>query len=126
MTRAFRFIWCMPRNAGIAALRAYQLVVSPFYGDVCRYYPSCSSYALQAVQQRGAVWGTVLVIWRVLRCHPWAVGGVDDVRLQARPLVVTRFGFVTGERVPASLPRSPRCVDVHLDDRAHAHSHGKS
>ena len=125
MTRAFRFIWCTPRNAVIAVLRAYQIVVSPFYGDVCRYYPSCSSYALQSVQQRGSVWGIGLAIWRVLRCHPWAVGGVDDIGLRARPFVVTRFGFVTGERVPASLLGSRRVVDA-LDDRAHAHSHGKS
>ena len=126
MTRVLRFIWCMPRNTTIAVLRAYQIVVSPFYGDVCRYYPSCSSYALQSVQQRGSVWGTVLAVWRVLRCHPWAVGGVDDIRLLARPLVVTRFGFVTGERVSASPLRSLRFVDARLDDRAHASSHGKS
>ena len=125
MTRALRLIWCMPRNTLIAVLRGYQIVVSPFYGDVCRYYPSCSSYALQSVQQRGSVWGTVLAVWRVLRCHPWAVGGVDDIKLKARPLAVTRFGFVTGERVSASFLLSRRLVDARLDDRAHAYSHGK-
>ena len=125
MTRAVRFIWCMPRNVLIAALRGYQVVVSPIYGDVCRYYPSCSSYAVQSVQQRGAVRGTVLAIWRVLRCHPWAAGGVDDIRPQARPLITTGFGFVTGERVPMSFLPPRRFVDMRTDD-ARAHSHGKS
>ncbi|MBA2738815.1 MAG: membrane protein insertion efficiency factor YidD [Nocardioidaceae bacterium] len=62
-----------------AALRAYRAVVSPLYGDVCRYYPSCSAYALGAVDTHGAARGSWLAIRRLLRCHPWAAGGVDPV-----------------------------------------------
>lgn len=62
-----------------AALRAYRAVVSPLYGDVCRYYPSCSAYALGAVDTHGAARGSWLAIRRLVRCHPWAAGGVDPV-----------------------------------------------
>jgi putative membrane protein insertion efficiency factor len=63
----------------ILVLRAYRRVVSPLYGDVCRYYPSCSAYALEAVETHGALRGSWLAVRRVGRCHPWAVGGVDAV-----------------------------------------------
>lgn len=63
----------------IALLRVYRRVISPVYGDVCRYYPSCSAYALAAVQRHGALRGSWLGIRRVGRCHPWASGGVDPV-----------------------------------------------
>jgi len=54
-------------------------MISPLYGDVCRYYPSCSAYALQAVEEHGALRGSWLAARRVCRCHPWAEGGVDPV-----------------------------------------------
>ena len=60
-------------------LKAYRLVISPLYGNVCRYYPSCSAYALRAVQVHGAVRGTWLAGRRLLRCHPWTLGGYDPV-----------------------------------------------
>lgn len=63
----------------IGLLKAYRLVISPLYGNVCRYYPSCSAYALRAVQVHGAVKGTWLAGRRLLRCHPWAAGGYDPV-----------------------------------------------
>lgn len=63
----------------IGMLKAYRLVVSPLYGNVCRYYPSCSAYALRAVQVHGAVRGTWLAGRRLLRCHPWTPGGYDPV-----------------------------------------------
>ncbi|MBO1751172.1 membrane protein insertion efficiency factor YidD [Actinotalea sp. BY-33] len=69
----------VPRLVLVAALRVYQSVISPMTGPTCRYYPSCSSYALIAVQRHGAVRGTWLAARRLLRCHPWAAGGVDDV-----------------------------------------------
>lgn len=60
-------------------LRAYRLVISPLYGNVCRYYPSCSAYALRAVEVHGAVKGSWLAGRRLLRCHPWTPGGYDPV-----------------------------------------------
>lgn len=63
----------------IGLLKVYRLVISPLYGDVCRYYPSCSAYALRAVEVHGAIRGTWLAGRRLLRCHPWAVGGYDPV-----------------------------------------------
>ena len=75
-----RSIRLIPRNAVLAFLTAYRAVISPLYGDVCTYYPSCSAYAVGAVQQHGAVKGALLSGWRILRCNPWSKGGVDDVR----------------------------------------------
>lgn len=63
----------------VGLLKAYRLVISPLYGNVCRYYPSCSAYALRAVQVHGAVKGTWLAGRRLLRCHPWTPGGYDPV-----------------------------------------------
>ena len=63
----------------IALLRAYRLVISPIYGQVCRYHPSCSAYALEAVTVHGSLRGSWLAARRVARCHPWAAGGYDPV-----------------------------------------------
>jgi putative membrane protein insertion efficiency factor len=63
----------------IGLLKAWRLMISPLYGNVCRYYPSCSAYALRAVQVHGAVKGSWLAGRRLLRCHPWAAGGYDPV-----------------------------------------------
>lgn len=63
----------------IGLLKAWRLMISPLYGDVCRYYPSCSAYALRAVQVHGAVKGSWYAGRRLLRCHPWAAGGYDPV-----------------------------------------------
>jgi len=60
-------------------LRGYQLLVSPMLGQNCRFYPSCSSYAIEAVEVHGAARGGWLAMRRVCRCHPWHPGGVDPV-----------------------------------------------
>ena len=87
----------LPRNAVVLLLRGYRAVISPLYGDVCRYYPSCSRYALEAVQEHGVVVGSALATARVCRCHPWAAGGVDDIpRRRSYRYRVTPFGFVVG------------------------------
>jgi uncharacterized protein len=89
------FLWLLPRNVCVVVLRAYRAVISPLYGDVCRYYPSCSAYTLEAIQHRGVVVGIGLGTLRIARCHPWAAGGVDDVpRHTHEHVAVTRFGFV--------------------------------
>lgn len=84
----------VPRNVCVALLVAYRTVVSPLYGDVCRYYPSCSAYTLQAIQQHGAIKGVWLGARRIARCHPWAAGGVDDIPEPRTRWSTTRHGFV--------------------------------
>jgi putative membrane protein insertion efficiency factor len=69
----------VPALALIGMIRAYQSVISPMTGPTCKYYPSCSQYALTAVRRHGALRGTGLALWRLLRCNPWSLGGVDDV-----------------------------------------------
>ncbi|WP_395638211.1 membrane protein insertion efficiency factor YidD [Pseudolysinimonas sp.] len=103
MMRALTFLWLLPRNVCVLILRGYRAVISPLYGDVCRYYPSCSAYALGSIQQHGVIKGVALGSWRLLRCHPWARGGVDDVRVASVPRYrITNFGFV----IPASLGKA--------------------
>ena len=62
-----------------AVIRGYQRWLSPMFGQRCRFYPTCSAYAVEALNTRGALVGSVLAAWRILRCNPWARGGVDDV-----------------------------------------------
>lgn len=63
-------------------IRAYRLLVSPLLGDVCRFYPTCSSYGLTAVRRYGVFRGAWLIVTRLMRCHPWNPGGVDHVPLR--------------------------------------------
>ncbi len=63
----------------IAFIRVYQLFFSPLLGNHCRFYPSCSQYAREAVERYGVIRGVWLAIRRVLRCHPWHPGGFDPV-----------------------------------------------
>lgn len=69
----------LPALALIGLVRLYQLLVSPLLGQTCKYYPSCSAYAVGALREHGAVRGTGMAVWRVLRCNPWSAGGVDHV-----------------------------------------------
>lgn len=94
-----RSIPLIPRNVVLAFLTVYRAVISPLYGEVCAYYPSCSAYAVGAVQQHGALRGALLAGWRILRCNPWSRGGVDDVRPHAHfRHDLTPRGFVVPAR----------------------------
>jgi putative membrane protein insertion efficiency factor len=75
VTRRLRRLWVLP-------IRAYQLLLSPLVGERCKYYPSCSEYAVQAIQRFGILRGLVLAGWRLLRCNPWSAGGFDPVEDQ--------------------------------------------
>jgi uncharacterized protein len=75
----------------VAPIRAYQRAISPALPSRCKYYPSCSEYGVQAIRSYGILRGLVLAAWRLLRCNPWSLGGVDLVEDQklfrARPRV---------------------------------------
>ncbi|WP_238148090.1 membrane protein insertion efficiency factor YidD [Rothia halotolerans] len=77
-------MWTLPQNLAIAFLRLYRRLISPLYGDVCRHFPTCSAYALEAFTTHGAVKGLALTVRRLLKCHPWATGGVDPVPAGSR------------------------------------------
>jgi uncharacterized protein len=70
------------RRLVVLPIRAYQLLLSPMTGDRCKYYPSCSEYAAQAISRYGILRGLVLAGWRLLRCNPWSRGGFDPVEDQ--------------------------------------------
>ena len=74
----------------IFPIRVYQRLLSPALPRSCKYHPSCSEYAVQAIRAHGILRGTVLAAWRVLRCNPWSHGGVDYAHSQTlfrpRPL----------------------------------------
>jgi len=63
----------------IGLLRAYQYALSPLLGRSCRFFPTCSDYAIEAIGRYGAIKGSYLAARRVLRCHPWHPGGYDPV-----------------------------------------------
>jgi putative membrane protein insertion efficiency factor len=70
------------RRLAVLPIRAYQVLLSPMTGDRCKYYPSCSEYAAQAINRYGILRGLVLAGWRLLRCNPWSRGGFDPVEEQ--------------------------------------------
>ena len=65
------------RRVALVAIRGYQRLLSPLLGPRCKYHPSCSQYAADAVRELGVARGTVLAAWRLARCNPWSHGGVD-------------------------------------------------
>ncbi|MRH28339.1 membrane protein insertion efficiency factor YidD [Microbacterium sp. SYP-A9085] len=98
-TGLWRLIPLLPRDVLLALLHGYRATISHTYGDVCKYYPSCSAYAVGAVQQHGAVKGSALAAARIARCHPWAAGGIDDVPLHRHfRFDLTPHGFVVPPR----------------------------
>jgi putative membrane protein insertion efficiency factor len=94
----------------IQPIRFYQRFITPYTPATCRYYPTCSSYAVRALRTHGAVKGTLLTAWRLLRCNPWSSGGIDHVppRGAWRPARLEQRDLV-GE-VPAGAP-SPLVTD---------------
>jgi len=68
-----------PKTLLLTLLRGYKWALSPFLPPACRYVPTCSDYATEAIERHGAFRGSALAIWRVLRCHPFVRGGYDPV-----------------------------------------------
>jgi uncharacterized protein len=90
---SIKWIALAPRNIGIVLLHGYRKFISPLYGDVCRFYPTCSAYGLGQVQQRGLVVGSVLALWRILRCNPFSKGGLDNVVVRNTWFQINRLGY---------------------------------
>lgn len=67
------------REAALAPVHLYRSLISPALPQRCKYYPSCSSYAIQAIRELGLLRGTVVAAWRLARCNPWSHGGVDEL-----------------------------------------------
>jgi putative membrane protein insertion efficiency factor len=72
-----------PRQALVGLVRFYRFALSPWLGSNCRFEPTCSAYALAALESRGAVAGAALAVGRLARCHPWCPGGFDPVPSRA-------------------------------------------
>lgn len=83
----------------LAPLHLYRRVISPLLPPRCRFYPSCSAYAVQAVRELGIFRGSIVAGWRVLRCNPWNLGGVDE--LSDRRLFSACDGHAHGHGEPA-------------------------
>jgi len=104
----FLAVAAWPQRGLLLLVHGYRLLLRPWLGNRCRFEPSCSSYALQALQQHGALRGTALTGWRVLRCQPWCTGGCDPVPAQfIHPAtgLFTRLGLTT--RPAASTRKLP-------------------
>jgi len=88
-----------------APIRAYQRWISPAMAPRCRYYPTCSAYAVQAIRELGPIRGLILAAWRLLRCNPLSHGGIDE--LSDRRLFRNTAGR-SGRRPSPSTPQTPR------------------
>jgi uncharacterized protein len=89
------------RELFLLPIHAYRRLISPALAPRCKYYPSCSAYTVQAVRELGIVRGSIVAAWRVVRCNPWSLGGVDEL--------ADRRLFRDGDAAP--------------DDRHHDHNH---
>jgi putative membrane protein insertion efficiency factor len=67
------------KNIALGFIRFYQYAVSPHFPPACRYYPSCSAYAYEAVEKHGVLRGSLMALKRIIRCHPFHHGGYDPV-----------------------------------------------
>lgn len=93
----------LPRRVLLMVVRGYRLLLKPWLGNACRFEPTCSQYALTALGRHGALAGSTLTAGRLLRCHPWCCGGVDEVPPHA-PALFTRLGL-TGRSPDPTIAR---------------------
>ena len=78
--RVLRWLWHLPRHLLMGLVKAYRAIVGPHLPPSCRFTPTCSEYAIQALREYGAVKGLILTVWRLLRCHPLGGEGYDPPR----------------------------------------------
>lgn len=86
------WLWHLPQQGLMTLVKGYRLLLKPWLGNACRFEPTCSAYALQALDRHGAVVGSTLAAGRVLRCNPWCDGGCDPVPANA-PKLFARLGL---------------------------------
>jgi putative membrane protein insertion efficiency factor len=90
-----------PRDFLVTLVKGYRLFLSPWLGSQCRFEPTCSAYALCALQRHGALHGSYLALKRLGRCHPWCEGGCDPVP-DTRPALFSRLIPPSSEKKNAS------------------------
>lgn len=101
------------RQILIGLVHCYRYLLKPWLGSACRFEPTCSAYALQALRRHGAVRGAALSGWRLARCHPWCEGGLDPVPEQLRGPGAAAAGLFTRLTSPAPhVPRHPSSRDL--------------
>ncbi len=93
-----------PQAALVGVVRAYRFLLSPWLGSACRFTPTCSVYALEALERHGAAAGLALTVARIARCHPWCAGGHDPVPSR-RPRL---FTALVAREAHAESPAPPR------------------
>jgi putative membrane protein insertion efficiency factor len=102
LRRATQRLALLPRDALLLLVRGYRLLLKPWLGNACRFEPTCSAYAIGALERHGALRGSALAGWRLLRCHPWCDGGFDPVpERPAHPAA----GLFTRLRAPDADPQ---------------------
>jgi uncharacterized protein len=84
----------------MGVVRGYRLLLSPWLGSSCRFEPTCSAYALQALERHGAATGSYLTVHRLVRCGPWCQGGHDPVPPQAPRLFSALFSPTSSKKTP--------------------------
>lgn len=92
MNALLEALWRLPQRLLLLLVKGYRLLLKPWLGNACRFEPTCSAYALQALERHGAVVGASLSAARLLRCHPWCDGGCDPVPERA-PGLFSRLGL---------------------------------
>ena len=105
----------LPRRVLTTLVRGYRFFLSPWLGSSCRFEPTCSAYALQALEQHGAATGTLLTLGRIARCHPWCAGGHDPV--PAAPRLFTRL-FESSPADPPAAPSAPSRSSLSVEKNA--------
>lgn len=100
-------LWHLPRLALMTLVRGYRLLLKPWLGNACRFEPTCSAYALEALEHHGALRGALLSGWRLARCHPWCDGGLDPVPGMAAAAAPAERGRGLFTRLLARAPGEP-------------------
>ncbi|MDZ7592781.1 MAG: membrane protein insertion efficiency factor YidD [Rubrivivax sp.] len=97
----------LPQQSLILLVRGYRFLLKPWLGSACRFEPTCSAYAMEALQRHGALGGSALAGWRLLRCQPWCEGGCDAVPRQFPDPVAGLFTRLKLNDGPGPQPTTP-------------------